>query len=78
MNQGRYEFCPWNEDVYVLEGGEGHASCRTSSAPDLVLSASELAEAYLGAVGFTTLARGGRIGVGGRNVPYRTGALGAV
>ena len=48
MNQGRYEFCPWNEDVYVLEGGEGHASCRTSSAPDLVLSASELAEAYLG------------------------------
>ena len=33
----------------------------TSSAPDLVLSAGDLAAAYLGAVGFTTLARAGRV-----------------
>ena len=56
------DFCPWNEGVYELEGGESHASCRpTSTAPDLVLSASDLAAAYLGAVGFTTLARAGRV-----------------
>ena len=49
--------------MYELEGGEGHASCRrTGSAPDLVLSAGDLAAAYLGAVGFTTLARAGRVG----------------
>ena len=59
----RDEFCHWNDSVYELEGGEGHASCRrTSSAPDLVLSVGDLAAAYLGAVGFTTLARAGRVG----------------
>ena len=58
----RDAFCPWNEGAYELEGGEGYASCRrTSAAPDLVLSASDLGAAYLGAVGFTTLARAGRV-----------------
>ncbi len=58
----RDEFCPWNEGVYELDGGEGGASCRqTRSAPDLALSASDLAAAYLGGVGFTTLARAGRV-----------------
>ena len=56
------EFCPWNDGVYVLEGGESDASCRkTSLAPDLVLSVGDLAAAYLGATGFTTLARAGRV-----------------
>ena len=68
----RDAFCPWNEGAYELEGGEGHASCRrTSAAPDLVLSASDLGAAYLGAVGFTTLARAGRV------EERRAGALGA-
>ena len=58
----RDEFCPWNDGVYELEGGESYASCRkTSSEPDLVLSVGDLAAAYLGAVGFTTLARAGRV-----------------
>ena len=60
--QVRDEFCPWNEGVYELEGGESHASCRrTGSEPDLALSAGDLAAAYLGAAGFTTLARAGRV-----------------
>ena len=67
----RDEFCPWNDGVYELEGGEGYASCRrTSAAPDLALSASDLAAAYLGAVGFTTLAQAGRV------EERRAGALG--
>ena len=58
----RDEFCPWNNGVYELEGGAGHASCqRTGSAPELALSVGDLAAAYLGAVGFTTLARAGRV-----------------
>ena len=58
----RDEFCPWNDGVYELEGGESYASCRrTGSEPDLALSVSDLAAAYLGAVGFTTLARAGRV-----------------
>ena len=58
----RDELCPWNDGVYELEGGESYASCRrASAAPDLVLSASDLGAAYLGAAGFTTLARAGRV-----------------
>ena len=69
----RDEFCPWNDGVYELESGEGHASCRrTGSEPDLALSVGDLAAAYLGAGGFTTLARAGR------DVPHGAGALGAV
>jgi predicted acetyltransferase len=55
-------FCPWNEGRWELEGGPGGATCRsTSSEPDLVLGAGELASMYLGAVSAGALARAGRI-----------------
>ena len=58
----RDTFCPWNEGRYELDGGPDGAECRRSSkSPDLVLSASELAAAYLGGVRFSTLAGAGRI-----------------
>ena len=58
----RDSFCPWNEGVYELNGSPDGAECkRTSAAPDLVLSASDLAACYLGTVKFSTLARAGRI-----------------
>ncbi len=56
------DFCPWNAGVYELDAGETYAGCRpTSSAPDLILSASDLAAVYLASAGFTTLARAGRV-----------------
>ncbi len=55
-------FCPWNEGRYELEAGPDGATCsRTSRAPDLALSAGDLASAYLGAVPFTLLGRAGRV-----------------
>ena len=58
----RDSFCPWNQGRYVLEGGPEGAGCRlTKAEPDLALSASDLAAAYLGAVSFTTLSHAGRV-----------------
>jgi predicted acetyltransferase len=58
----RDPFCPWNEDRYVLEGGPDGAECRATDAePDLVLSSTELAAAYLGGLRFGQLARAGRV-----------------
>jgi predicted acetyltransferase len=55
-------FCPWNEGRWELEAGPEGATCRsTTSEPDLVLGAGELASMYLGAVSPGTLARAGRI-----------------
>jgi predicted acetyltransferase len=48
-------FCPWNDGFYRT--GEG----RVASAPDLVLSAADLASAYLGGVDVFALAAAGRI-----------------
>jgi predicted acetyltransferase len=48
-------FCPWNDGFYRT--GEG----RVASAPDLVLSAADLASAYLGGVDVFALAASGRI-----------------
>ncbi len=48
-------FCPWNDGFYRI--GEG----RVASAPDLVLSAADLASAYLGGVDVFALAAAGRI-----------------
>ena len=56
------KFCPWNEGIYDLEGSDAGAFCRaTNSSPDLTVSASDLASAYLGAVGFRTLFQAGRV-----------------
>lgn len=47
---------------YLLEGGpEGAACVRTDRDPDLVLGVQELGAAYLGGVGFSTLARAGLV-----------------
>jgi predicted acetyltransferase len=51
----RDTFCPWNEGCYRT--GEG----RVDAEPDLVLSAADLASAYLGGVDVFALAGAGRI-----------------
>jgi predicted acetyltransferase len=48
-------FCPWNDGRYRL--GEG----RVDAEPDLVLSAADLASAYLGGVDVFALAAAGRV-----------------
>ena len=48
-------FCPWNDGCYRT--GEG----RVDAKPDLVLSAADLASAYLGGVDVYALAAAGRI-----------------
>ncbi len=57
------EFCPWNDGMYRLEGGPEGAECsrRSDGEPQIELSASDLAAAYLGGVTFSTLARAGRV-----------------
>ena len=55
-------FCPWNEGSFELEGSPGGAECVSSTtAPDLVLSVTDLAAAYLGTVRFTSLSHAGRV-----------------
>jgi len=54
--------CPWNEGCYELEGGPEGAECRPSSeSAQLVISAADLAAAYLGTVPFSTLKHAGRV-----------------
>jgi predicted acetyltransferase len=54
--------CPWNQGRYELEGGSGGARCkRTGAEPDVVLSAADLAAAYLGGVRLQSLRRAGRV-----------------
>ena len=58
----RDEMCPWNAGRFELEGSPDAAACRpTDAAPDLTLTVSALATAYLGAAGFTALARAGLV-----------------
>ena len=58
----RDQFCSWNEGCFELKGGPEGAECRLSSeAPELELSAADLAAAYLGTVRFSTLAHAGRV-----------------
>ncbi len=55
-------FCRENSGRYVLEGGPDGATCgRTNAAADITLRAADLGATYLGGVGFTTLARAGRV-----------------
>ncbi len=55
-------FCPWNEGTFELEASSPAAECRRSSKPPgLVLSAADLAAAFLGGQAFSTLARAGRV-----------------
>ena len=58
----RDSFCEWNEGRYELEAGPDDSQCRaTKASPDLVLSVADLGAVYLGAVGFSTLSRAGRV-----------------
>ena len=60
--QVRDRFCPWNEDVYELEGGPSGAVCRpTTRKADLALSVDDLAVPYLGGAPLTPLALAGRV-----------------
>jgi predicted acetyltransferase len=55
-------FFPENSGRYALEGGPDDATCcRTEARADLCLSVADLGATYLGGVGFTTLARAGRV-----------------
>ena len=55
-------FCDWNDGIYRLQARPDGASCyRANSAPEIELSAAELAAAYLGANSFDRLARAGRV-----------------
>jgi predicted acetyltransferase len=55
-------FCPENSGRYLLEGGPDGATCgRTVAKADLSLRVADLGATYLGGVGFTILARAGRV-----------------
>lgn len=58
----RDPLCPWNEGVIEVDGGPEGAVCRRSAnGGDLVMSIADLSAAYLGGVGFSTLAHAGRV-----------------
>ncbi|MCC6237021.1 MAG: GNAT family N-acetyltransferase [Dehalococcoidia bacterium] len=58
----RDDFCGWNPAVVRLEASADGARAHPSSAsPDLVLSTSSLAAAYLGGTRLSDLARAGRV-----------------
>ena len=53
-------FCPWNDGVYTLEVVQNGVFCAHSDkAPDLRLTAADLAAVYLGGTSFSTLAEAG-------------------
>jgi predicted acetyltransferase len=54
----RDEFCPWNEGMWTLEGGE---AAKSDDEPDLRLDAAALASVYLGGFTFADLAWAGRV-----------------
>ena len=58
----RDNFCHWNDGVYRLQAApNGATAAPTNTAPDLELTAAELAAVYLGANSFGRLARAGRV-----------------
>ena len=58
----RDERCSWNDGRFELDGSpEGSICLASSSSPDLVMTVSSLASAYMGAVSFSTLAQAGLV-----------------
>ena len=56
------DFLPWNDGVYTLSTDGHNSECVVSEKPpDITLSTSDVAAAYLGGVRFDLLARSGRI-----------------
>ena len=54
--------CPWNQGRFELEAGPDGAECRpTRNKPELLLSATDLAALYFGAVRCRTLVHAGRV-----------------
>ena len=51
-------FCPWNDGVWRVEGGEAE---RSFDEPELALDVAALGSVYLGGFGFKQLARAGRV-----------------
>ena len=59
------DFCLWNQGRFDLEVAPEGATCRASSAsPDLTITISALASAYLGSASFATLAPAGLVDEG--------------
>ncbi len=56
-------FLPDNEGAYALDAGPNGATCKAvkTGSPDVELDVADLGAAYLGGVGFRTLARAGRV-----------------
>ena len=55
-------FCKWNDQTLELQTDGIESNCLPSnSKPDICISASDLASAYLGAIKFSTLLKCGRI-----------------
>ena len=60
--QVRDDFCSWNNRCFELDGSLEGATCRPSAgSPDLTITVSGLASAYLGAASFSTLAQAGLV-----------------
>ena len=56
------DFLPWNDGVYALSTDGNDCEFTVSEkSPDITLSTSDVAAAYLGGVRFSLLARSGRI-----------------
>ena len=56
------DFLPWNDGVYTLSTDGNESECVLSEkSPDITVSTSDVAAAYLGGVSFSLLARSGRI-----------------
>ena len=54
-------FCQWNQGRFKIDGGADGSKCnRTTSEPDLVMTAPDLAAGYLSAISFTNLSNAGR------------------
>ena len=59
------DFLPWNDGVYTLSTDGKESECVLSGkSPDITVSTSDVAAAYLGGVSFSLLARSGRIDEG--------------
>ena len=65
-------FCPWNEGGWRVADGRAR---RTSSSPQIRCDVSALGAAYLGAISFSQLVRGGRAEELRRGAAARADAL---
>ena len=68
----RDDFCDWNQGCFDLEMSPEGASCRpTSGSPDVSITVSALASAYLGSATFATLEQAGLVDEGAAGAVQR-------